>query len=78
MSNFLMNGPAKLVQKPGPFVLVFLSNGACLVGKAVWLALMMSDYGPAKENNLLLLAWFGFSIVPHIILVSLFNHIKFF
>ena len=69
LSNFLVNGPPKLVQKWVASMLLFTSNLTCLVGKAVWLALM--TYGPAKENNLLLFAWFGFSIAPNIILVRL-------
>ena len=65
LSNFLVNGP-KIVQKPLGSMILFMSILTNLVGKAVWLALIME--GPAKEKNLILIAWFGFSNVPNMIL----------
>ena len=68
MSNFLKNGPAKLVQKPGPFLLVFLANGACLVGKAFWLAAILGP-GGSHLAHLNIFGWLGLSILPNVILV---------
>ena len=74
LTNFLKNGPAKLVEKPGSFLFVFISNATCLVGKAVWLAALLNDspwsHGPGYENPLYILAWLGLSILPNLILVS--------
>ena len=76
LSNFLKNGPAKLVQKPGSFLLVFLSNATCLVGKAVWLAFLFAYFpghagqGPGYDNHLYIFAWLALSILPNLILVS--------
>ena len=74
LTNFLKNGPAKLVEKPGSFLLVFISNATCLVGKAVWLAALLNhsfwSEGPGDDNPLYILAWLGLSILPNLILVS--------
>ena len=71
MSNFWMNGPAKLVQKLGPLLLVAFANAGCLIGKAFWLANMTVN-GPSRQNNVYIFAWLGLSIVPNMILVSLY------